>query len=66
MRTAAALRDGSDQAVAKHATLAERVTSLEATIAAMQQTLDVQFKRMASMQAAIDHLIVSGKRSDSS
>ena len=34
-----------------------RVAKLEATIAGMQRTLDVQFKRIAQMQVQLDGLI---------
>jgi hypothetical protein len=39
----------------------DRLTTLEAAIAEIQQTLDVQFKRMASMQAEIDHLTAKSR-----
>jgi hypothetical protein len=35
----------------------DRLAALETAIAAIQQTLDVQFARMAQMQAQIDRLI---------
>lgn len=34
----------------------DRVAKLEAAIAAIQSTLDIQFKRIAAMQAELDHL----------
>ena len=34
----------------------ERLERLEALLQAMQQTLDTQFRRMATMQAELDHL----------
>jgi hypothetical protein len=65
-RISSAFPGGFDHVPLKHSTLVERVTSLEGTVAAMQQTLDVQFKRIAAMQAAIDHLTISGKHNDNS
>jgi hypothetical protein len=35
---------------------ADRLAEVEATITAIQQTLDVQFRRIAEMQAEIDRL----------
>ena len=34
----------------------DRIASIEAALATIQHTLDVQFKRMAAMQAEIDQL----------
>lgn len=39
----------------------DRLESLETAVAAIQQTLDVQFKRMAAIQAQLDHLIAKGR-----
>jgi hypothetical protein len=33
-----------------------RLARLEAAVEAIQQTLDVQFKRIAAIQAQLDHL----------
>lgn len=38
------------------ATDAQRIARLETVIEAMQQTLDTQFKRIAAIQAELDHV----------
>jgi hypothetical protein len=55
-RIASALRASAGDAPLKPTPQSERLVALEETVAVMQQTLDVQFKRMAAMQAEIDHL----------
>jgi hypothetical protein len=55
-RISSALRREPGDGPPKHGTQPDRLAALEATVAAMEQTLDVQFKRMAAMQAEIDHL----------
>jgi hypothetical protein len=55
-RISSALRASLGDAPLKPIPQSERLVALEETVAVMQQTLDVQFKRMAAMQAEIDHL----------
>lgn len=40
----------------------DRLAALEAAVAAIQQTLDVQFERIAQMQAQIDLIIAAKER----
>jgi hypothetical protein len=39
----------------------DRLASLEAAVTSIHQTLDVQFKRMAAMQAELDHLAAKNR-----
>ncbi len=49
-------RESVDDLSQKHSLDADRLAALETAIAAIHQTLDVQFKRMAAMQAELDRL----------
>jgi hypothetical protein len=49
-----ALRRESDED--RHSLEADRLAALETAIAVIHQALDVQFKRMAAMQAELDRL----------
>jgi hypothetical protein len=49
--------DGEDRAsVAITRTLADRVVRVETELGEMKRTLDVQFQRIAAMQAQFDHI----------
>jgi hypothetical protein len=50
------LRSGNGSAHLHSEPTPERLARLEAAVASIQQTLEVQFKRMAAMQAELDHL----------
>jgi len=63
-RTSSAVRspsgDGSPPSGSQHDR--DRLSHLEAAVAAMQQTLDVQFKRIAAMQAELDRLTAKDRK----
>jgi hypothetical protein len=65
-RTSAALRrplTGDSSSVSSE-NRSDRLATLEAHIAAIQQALDVQFARMAQMQAQIDLLVAKDRGHD--
>jgi hypothetical protein len=55
MRRSTALRQEQDMS-SRPTVESERLARLDTAIATIQQTLDVQFKRMAAIQAELDHL----------
>jgi hypothetical protein len=55
-RTSPAGRPQFGNGAARAAPSSGRLTNLEAAVKVIQQTLEIQFVRMAAMQAELDHL----------
>jgi hypothetical protein len=49
-------REAASGGASRSAPQTDRLAHLEATVASIQRTLDVQFKRMAAIQAELDVL----------
>ncbi len=61
-RTSPALRHQPDRdGPVTPPTPSDRLADLEAAVAEMQHTLDMQFRRMAAMQAEIDRLTAKNR-----